>query len=168
MLDDGLDEVGCHLDLADAGLGLGVGDVEAGAVGVVEAHLADAQLAQLADPHPGSAKDLADDAPAGVAAAGLDAEPAQVPAHGGLRDAEAPCDRGRHEALGVQVGDQSGGRAEVGGRRWSVGRVLRGCRVEQRGQLVHLQERAAWLRYGGRHPLRASCAARLPRAGCAP
>jgi hypothetical protein len=46
VLDEDLDEVGADLDLADAGRGLGVGDVEAGAVGVVEAQLPDAQVAR--------------------------------------------------------------------------------------------------------------------------
>jgi hypothetical protein len=50
VLDDCLDEVGGHLHLADAGLGLGVWDAEAGAVGVVQAQVA----AELTRPHPGS------------------------------------------------------------------------------------------------------------------
>jgi hypothetical protein len=49
VLDEDLDEGGADLDGADAGRGLGVGDVEAGAVGVVEAQLPDPQVAQLAD-----------------------------------------------------------------------------------------------------------------------
>lgn len=52
VVDDGFDEVGRHLDFADAGVGLGVGDVEVGAVWVVDAELADLEVAQLtgADP----------------------------------------------------------------------------------------------------------------------
>ena len=69
MRDEGFDEVGGHLDLADAGLGLGVGDVEARAVGVVEAEVTDAQVAQLADADAAAAEDLDDRAAAGVAAA---------------------------------------------------------------------------------------------------
>jgi hypothetical protein len=49
VVDGDFDEVGAHLDLADAGLGLGVGDVEVRAGGVVEAQVADSEVAQLAD-----------------------------------------------------------------------------------------------------------------------
>jgi hypothetical protein len=47
VLGEPIHEIGAHLHLTDAGLGLGVGDAEA----VVEAELADAQVAQLADAH---------------------------------------------------------------------------------------------------------------------
>jgi hypothetical protein len=48
VLGDHLDEIGADLDLADAGLRLGVGDPEARAVGVVQADVSDLDVAQLA------------------------------------------------------------------------------------------------------------------------
>ncbi|MGD1055777.1 MAG: hypothetical protein ABR992_00025 [Solirubrobacteraceae bacterium] len=51
MLNDRLDEVERHLYLADAALGLGVGDVKAGAGGVVQAQVTDLDVAQLACSH---------------------------------------------------------------------------------------------------------------------
>jgi hypothetical protein len=48
-----LAQVGARLNLADAGLGLRVGDLEAGAVRVVEADLSDPQVAHLADAYAG-------------------------------------------------------------------------------------------------------------------
>ena len=49
MSDDLLEEVGTNLDLADAGFGLGVGDAEVRTTRRVEAQIADADAAQLAD-----------------------------------------------------------------------------------------------------------------------
>lgn len=48
MCDERLGQVGVHLDCADTRLGLGVQDVEPGSPAVVEADVADAQVAELA------------------------------------------------------------------------------------------------------------------------
>ena len=66
MLGEPVDEVGAHLHLADAGLGLGVGDAEAPVVAVVKPMLADAQVAQYADPDTAAPERLDDRAAAGV------------------------------------------------------------------------------------------------------
>jgi hypothetical protein len=62
-------------------VGLGVGDAEVRAGRVVEAQLADSEVAQLADAHAAVAEDRADRATAGVAT-GVCAEVAQVPGDG--------------------------------------------------------------------------------------
>ena len=66
--DELLDEVGADLDLADAGVGLGVGDPEVRAGRGVQAQVADADVAQLADAHAGAAERRDDRAPADVVA----------------------------------------------------------------------------------------------------
>src|SRR6185312_6561520 len=63
---DRLHQLGRHLDLANARLRLGVGDVEASAVRVVDAHLTDAQLLKLADANAAASQDLAHHATAEV------------------------------------------------------------------------------------------------------
>ncbi|MEX0972372.1 MAG: hypothetical protein WDZ46_03845 [Solirubrobacterales bacterium] len=60
VLDHRLDQVGAHLHLADAALGLRVGDAEARSLGVVEAQVADLQVAQLAGADSAAAEHLAD------------------------------------------------------------------------------------------------------------
>ncbi|HEX3608077.1 MAG TPA: hypothetical protein VHU14_00185 [Solirubrobacterales bacterium] len=113
VLDHRLDQVGAHLHLADAALGLRVGDAEARSLGVVEAEVADLQVAQLAGADAAAAEYLADDAAADVAAADLGAEATQVEADRRLGDAEALGDLVRPQPLGDQVGDQRRGRPEV-------------------------------------------------------
>jgi hypothetical protein len=54
--DDPFEQVGADLDLADARLGLGVGDPEVRTACGVEAQVADVDIAQLADPHTGSSE----------------------------------------------------------------------------------------------------------------
>ncbi len=115
VLDDRLDEVGRHLHLADAGLGLGVGDVEAGARGVVQAQVADLDVAQLARAHACAAQDLDDDASPDVATPRLQAEPREVVGDGGLGESELLCDLARLFALRVQLGDMRGCEAELAG-----------------------------------------------------
>jgi hypothetical protein len=77
--DERVGQVGAHLHLADTGFGLGVGDVEAGFAAVVEADLADAQVAKLAVAHAAVAKDAHDERPAGIQGAD-DRHPPGVPA----------------------------------------------------------------------------------------
>lgn len=58
VLYDGLQEVGGHLHLADAGVGLRAADVEAGTAWFVQAHVAPAQIAKLAGAHAGAGEEL--------------------------------------------------------------------------------------------------------------
>ena len=64
--DELLEQVGADLDLADAGFGLGVGDAEVRAARGVQAQVADADVAQLADAHAGAAERRDDRAPTDV------------------------------------------------------------------------------------------------------
>ncbi|HEV3318457.1 MAG TPA: hypothetical protein VG053_01830 [Solirubrobacteraceae bacterium] len=154
MLDHGLYEVGTHLDLADAGFGLGVGDAKACAFRVVKAHLSDANVTQLADAYPCTPQDLAYDSAPCVAAAHVGAGTAQVVRDGGLGDPEITRDLLGTPALREQVRDEGRRRSEL---HWYGGGIkdpiLLGCGVEYRRQLVHLKERAAGLGDVNAHPL---------------
>jgi hypothetical protein len=57
MIDEGLGEVGTQLHDPDAGLGLRVRNVEASAIRIVQAHVADAEFAQLAVSYAAVAED---------------------------------------------------------------------------------------------------------------
>ena len=90
--DERLGELGAHLDLADPGLGLGVGDLKARAVGVVEAQVPDAHVAQLADPYPGASEGGDDRATTQIVVRRLDAEAVEVVGDSGLGEAEGSGD----------------------------------------------------------------------------
>ncbi|MGD1055776.1 MAG: hypothetical protein ABR992_00020 [Solirubrobacteraceae bacterium] len=73
---------------------------------------------------------------------------------GGLREPELLCDLARLFALREQLGDHCGCEAELRGRGDLPERdVLSGGRVDECGELVDLQERAAWLRHPDAHAL---------------
>ena len=93
MIDEGLCEVGTHLDDSDAGLGLRVRDVEARAAWIVQAHVADAEVAQLAVSHAAIAKNPNDERATHVVGGPLDSEAPCVVVDGGLRQAEFRRDR---------------------------------------------------------------------------
>ncbi|HKG04753.1 MAG TPA: hypothetical protein VKB03_16395 [Conexibacter sp.] len=157
VVDHCLHEVRRHLHLADARLGLRVGDAEASAVLVVQADVADPHVAQLADARAAAPEDLTHDAPADVATTDVPVESAQVPCDRASRDAELLGDLRGSLALREHVRDEARGRAELR-ERWCIRqwRVLRGRGVQQRCQLVHLKERALRLRDAHAHALPAS------------
>jgi hypothetical protein len=78
-------QLGRHLDFADAGLRLRVGNAEPRPIGIVQPDLAQLDVAQLADADAG-ARECLDDRPAAGVWAGVDgAEVPQVVHHGRLR-----------------------------------------------------------------------------------
>ncbi|HSZ13082.1 MAG TPA: hypothetical protein VK790_03500 [Solirubrobacteraceae bacterium] len=142
MLNDAVHEIGADLHLADAGLRLRVGDLKARAVGVVQANMPDLDVAELAGARPSVAEDLHHDPPPDVAAPDLQPELCKVVADGGLGEPKLPRDLLGRLALAVKVRHLRGGepeldRSDVLGER----DVLLGRRVDQRGELVHLEER---------------------------
>jgi hypothetical protein len=87
--DELLDELWAHLHLAYARLGLGVGDPETRAFGVVQAYLADAQIAELAGPDAAARQRPADRATTLILARRLDTQADQVVADRGLGEPSA-------------------------------------------------------------------------------
>src|SRR3954467_12067932 len=78
VLDDHLGEVRADKDYSLTCLGLCVDDLKLRTFRIVQTDLAYLQVAKLADPEPCAAEQLADDAPADVAAPDLDIELSQV------------------------------------------------------------------------------------------
>jgi hypothetical protein len=105
-------QLGAHLDDADAGLGLGVGDVEAGAGGIVEADLADVEVAQLAAANAAVPEDAHDERLAGVAH-GRGRHSLYVPVDRRLRAAERGGDVLSAHAAVEHLGDLLGDRARA-------------------------------------------------------
>lgn len=87
MLDERLGEVWTHLDIADAGFGLCVRDVEARAADVVQADMADSQITEFAVAHAAVAEHPNDERAAQVRTS-RDRHAARVPVDGRLAAAE--------------------------------------------------------------------------------
>ncbi|HEY5196525.1 MAG TPA: hypothetical protein VIJ51_05810 [Solirubrobacteraceae bacterium] len=155
VLDEGLDEVGAHLDLADPGLGLRVGDPEPGTFGVVEADVAQPDVAELARADAAAAEDLDHGPATDVVADWRDLQAADVVADGRLGEAELGGDLGGPETLGQARGDPGGGAVGRRARRpgWAEGGLLVGGGVDERDELVHLEERPRRLRHANAHAL---------------
>ena len=153
--DELLDELRAHLHLTHARLGLGVGDPEARAVGIVQAHLADAQIAQLAGADAAARQRSADRATTLIAARRLDAEADQVVADRGLGEPQRRGDVLGPHALGNGSGDRGAGAVQpLAGyiECWHQGTVLLAGGVDQRNELVHLEERSRRLGRLDAHP----------------
>ena len=145
--DELLDELGAHLDLAHAGLGLGVGDPEARAVGVVQAYLADAQIAQLAGADAAARQRPADRATTLILARRLDPQADQVVADGGLGEPQRGGDVLGAHALCGGSGDFGARSVEpfAGRNECPIqGLVLLAGGVDECHELVHLEERSRW------------------------
>ncbi|HEV3047078.1 MAG TPA: hypothetical protein VGY13_06910 [Solirubrobacteraceae bacterium] len=110
---DRVGEVRAHLHLADAGLGLRVGDAKARAGGVVQAHVPELDVAQLARARAAVAEDLHDRPPADVAAPDLQAEALEVVADGRLGEPQLCGDLFGRAALAKELGDHRGAEPQL-------------------------------------------------------